>query len=149
MIAEQGVLKRSGRFTSPWISAPETEICPARAELASSRTAGQASSPRSPCVTGHGRRLLAHSFDQYQTPTFGRCHTWQGRWEMTIFAKWTAIDETMLILSRTLETELRRSHGALFAATFLDEFEPEIRNVVIHSLLSQLPSPSHPPNEKG
>jgi hypothetical protein len=47
-----------------------------------------------------------------------------------------AIDESMFIISRALKVEFRRTHGILFAAAFLDEFEAEIRNVAISSLLS-------------
>lgn len=56
---------------------------------------------------------------------------------MTISGRWTPVDETILSYARTLENELRRTHGVLFAAAFLDEFEIEIRNVAIHSIISQ------------
>ena len=58
---------------------------------------------------------------------------------MDIPADWTLLDETMMLYSRTLENELRRTHGVLFAATFLDEFEPEILKVVSYSLARQRP----------
>jgi hypothetical protein len=32
-----------------------------------------------------------------------------------------------------LELELRRTHGVLFAATFLEDFEPEVRRAVSYS----------------
>ena len=58
---------------------------------------------------------------------------------MDIPVDWTLLDETMMLYSRTLENELRRTHGVLFAATFLDEFEPEILKVVSYSLARQRP----------
>ena len=58
---------------------------------------------------------------------------------MDIPDDWTLLDETMLLYARTLEHELRRTHGVLFTATFLDEFEPEIRKLVFHSLVGLRP----------
>ena len=58
---------------------------------------------------------------------------------MNIPADWTLLDETMMLYARTLENELRRTHGVLFAATFLDEFESEIRRVASYSLARQRP----------
>jgi hypothetical protein len=56
---------------------------------------------------------------------------------MTISGRWTPVDETILFYARALENELRVTHGVLFAAAFLDEFEIEIRNVAIHSIISK------------
>ena len=58
---------------------------------------------------------------------------------MNIPADWTLLDETMVLYARALEHELRRTHGVLFTATFLDEFEPEIRKVAFHSLVGLRP----------
>jgi len=60
---------------------------------------------------------------------------------MTRGTEWTLFDEKLLLCSRTLELELRRTHGTLFAATFIDEFEAEIRGAVIHALISKLAGP--------
>ena len=53
---------------------------------------------------------------------------------MNIPADWTLLDETMLLYARTLENELRRTHGVLFTAAFLDEFEMEIRKIALLSM---------------
>ncbi len=66
-----------------------------------------------------------------------KLHTRRGRCEMTISGRWTPVDEKILFYARALENELRRIHGVLFAASFLDEFEIEIRNVAIHSIISK------------
>lgn len=58
---------------------------------------------------------------------------------MNIPDDWTLLDETMMLYCRTLEHELRRTHGVLFTADFLDEFEPEIRKVAFYSLARQRP----------
>lgn len=63
---------------------------------------------------------------------------------MDIPADWTLLDETLVLYVRTLEHELRRTHGVLFTATFLDEFEPEIRKIASRSLIRQRPG-SLPP----
>ena len=52
---------------------------------------------------------------------------------------WTLLDETMMLYASTLELELRRTHGVLFTATFLDEFETEIRKIAFHSLVGLRP----------
>ena len=57
---------------------------------------------------------------------------------MTKPAKWTDLDETTLQFSRTMESELRQSHGTLFAAAFLDEFENEINKIAMQSLIAGL-----------
>jgi hypothetical protein len=57
---------------------------------------------------------------------------------MKISLHWTLLDETMLLFSRTIESEFRRTHDTLFAAAFLDEFENAMTNVAMRSLLSQL-----------
>ena len=50
---------------------------------------------------------------------------------------WTVLDETTLLFARTMEHELRRTHGTLFAAAFLDEFDTQISNMAMRTLLSQ------------
>lgn len=52
---------------------------------------------------------------------------------------WTILDETVLFFAQSLEFELRRTHGVLFAAAFLDEFEHEVSNIALQSVRSQLP----------
>lgn len=57
---------------------------------------------------------------------------------MTERSRWTPVDETIHFYARTMEEELRRTHGILFAAAFLDEFEPQIRNVAVHSIVASM-----------
>lgn len=44
-------------------------------------------------------------------------------------APWTLLDEATMLVFYTLEEELRRTHGVLFAAEYLDEFEIELRRI--------------------
>lgn len=59
---------------------------------------------------------------------------------MTSSNSWTLFDETVLLYARTMEHELRNTHGVLFAAAFLDEFEGEIRKVAFNSLIAHWPT---------
>lgn len=68
---------------------------------------------------------------------------------MNIPDDWTLLDEMLLRYARTLEHELRRTHGVLFTATFLDEFESEIRKVAVHSLCTQRPGAQPPTRLNG
>lgn len=46
-------------------------------------------------------------------------------------APWTLLDEATMLVFRTLEEELRETHGILFAAEYLDEFEAELRGIAM------------------
>lgn len=63
---------------------------------------------------------------------------------MNTSASWTILDETVLFFAQSLEFELRRTHGILFAAAFLDEFENEVTHIALRSVRSQLPSIAPP-----
>ena len=56
---------------------------------------------------------------------------------MKISPHWTLFDETTLLFSRTIASEFCRTHGTLFAAAFLDEFENEINKIAMRSHISQ------------
>lgn len=58
---------------------------------------------------------------------------------MNVPADRTLLVEAMMMYAGTLENELRRSHSILFAATFLDEFKPEIRKLASYSLARHRP----------
>ena len=57
---------------------------------------------------------------------------------------WTVVDETTLYFARTIDLEFRPTHGALFSAAFLDEFEDEISKVMFRYLVTQLTNTSPP-----
>ena len=58
---------------------------------------------------------------------------------MITSTSWTIFDETLLYFAQSLEVELRRTHGVLYAAAFLDEFENELCSIALRSVRSQLP----------
>lgn len=58
--------------------------------------------------------------------------------------EWTKLDASTLSVTRTLESELRLSHGVLFAAAFIDEFESVLRAVAFERMLSHRPKPGSP-----
>lgn len=39
---------------------------------------------------------------------------------------WTLFDETLLYITQKIQRELTQTHGILFAAVFLDEFEDQL-----------------------
>jgi len=42
---------------------------------------------------------------------------------------WTIFDETLLYTTQTIQRELGQTHGILFAAVFLDEFEDQLMDL--------------------
>lgn len=63
---------------------------------------------------------------------------------MTKPTYWTVLDETTLLFARTIEWQLRQSHGMLFAAAFLDEFASQIEKLAMQTLLADLSEISGP-----
>lgn len=47
---------------------------------------------------------------------------------------WTIFDEALHRIAATVQHELKQTHGASFAAAFLDEFEDQLRALAARSL---------------
>lgn len=58
--------------------------------------------------------------------------------------EWSKLDAAALSVTRALESQLRQSHGALFAAAFIDEFESVLRAVAFERMVSHRPKPGSP-----